>query len=405
MKRAGQAVVGGVILAAVAGLAWFTKEHWLHKHVPAPSVHTVQRGTFELWTPLQGHVEANEVLQVRSPLEGAATVLWIAADESPVTKGEVLLRFDPSVFDEKLIAQERDLRLAQAEWRSLVKGTQPLALQKLQADFSALQAKLDAQQSLEDDTRELVEDKLLSERELRTQEAATNRLKEQLTALKAQRGLLTEHIHPAARERAEARLDAAKRAVARTRKLKDGCVVTSPADGVVQLREVPIGNGELRGLRVGDVVYQNQILLDVADFTTLVIRTQVRETDLSRVQAGMKARLRFPAYPRLEMTASVDTVAVSMDKATRSFLTSLRLTDVDPRLRPGMRCHIQVRSHRQENVVLLPRELVPGIENPTVRIIEADGTARRQHLELGDANTRYVIVENGLQGGERVLTE
>ncbi len=359
--------------------------------------HRVAAGPFAQWTLLRGQVHPAATASVRAELDGLATLTWIIEDGTPVVRGDVLARFDPAALEDRRIGLDRELRMAEAEQRALAEGQHPLELGRLHGELAVALADLDSDRELFADTQALVDEGLISADESRRQQVLVDRALAQTAALSNQVHLTRAVLHPAAAEQALARVEAARDALRRVDAQIAFCELRADRDGTASLPPLPFGN-EMRPARVGDGLYKNQVFLEVADLTDLVVRAEIAETDLPRVQPGMAARIAFPALPGLTMEGTVFSVGARPRGAERRYPVELRLAASDERLRPGLSTDLRVLSFQAEDVVQVPRAAVRfGPHGPEV---EVGGEIRR--VELGPANAEAFVVRDGLRAGERV---
>src|SRR5690606_20146111 len=134
-------------------------------------------------------------------------------DGTPVLEGNPVARFDPSELEEKKLNLERDVEMASAEVRSLTLAQHPLEIQRIESDLRNRQAKLQEEISLRNDTAELVEENLLTREELNRHDLKIQELQSEIEGLKQKVKLTGEILRPAAEQQAEARLNAAKKAL------------------------------------------------------------------------------------------------------------------------------------------------------------------------------------------------
>ena len=354
---------------------------------------------FEKWTPLLGRLEAANPLTLRAELDGLSKITWLIEDGTPVAAGEDLVHFDPSELEERKLTLARDLDIADAELRSLAQAQHPLEMQRLESDLLGLQNEMSEEQSLRNDTAELVNENLLPESELERHDLKIKALQANIQSLQTQITLTREILHPALEQRASARLNAAKTALARVETRLQNTRMTSPVDGTVYLPRLHI-DGEQRQLRVGDGLYRNQVILEVADLTRLIIKTSIPEQALSGVVPGLSARIRFPAFPDKVFSATLSRVGAHPEGDQQRYPVTLELREDPGALRPGLSAEIEVLEYRREDALLVPREWIRFANGQPELHIRGRGF---QAVEIGDGNPGFVCITEGLHPGEVLL--
>jgi HlyD family secretion protein len=375
---------------------------------PGPRETVVTRGPLEVWTPCAGILDARRTETIFSRFQGRATVVEIIPDGAEVHEGDTLIRLDSSDVENELVKVNNDLARSRAELEALEKADIPIERADIEARLGELRALAEAEQQTLADTRDLVERKLLSRRELEQQESRLAVAKAKADQLASQLKLTIDHLHPARLTRARAARDAAQRQYDSACRQLSNAVIRTPAAGLVVHLPVPIGT-EYRTVRVGDSVFPNQPLLCIPDLREFVAQTFIPEADLARVSTAAPARITPLAYPDLPLAATVETISATAQARPgypawqKYFRVTLRLQQADPRLRPGMSVAIDIQSHVRPDAVLLPRRAVQW-ENgrPSCRVPATRHTESRP-LELGVGNDSFFEVLGGVKPGERIL--
>ncbi len=387
------------LLLLIGIAAWV----FISGRAPAENTYTVTLSRFERWHPLSGQLEAKNAVSLRSELDGLSKITWLIEDGTPVFQGDTVARFDPSELEDKKLTLARDLEMASAELRSLSLAQHPLELQRLQSDLRNLEAQYQEQSSLRKDTEELVKENLLSAEELNRHDLKLQELQSDIDGLKQQVKLTEEILHPALEQKAEARLNAAKSALARVEERLKNTEVVAQVQGTVYLPRIPI-DSERRAPRVGDGLYRNQVFMQLADLTELEVQSQIPEQSLSKIVPGLNARIHFPAYPEKVYTALVSRVGAHPEGETQRYPVTLVLQETGPELRPGLTAEIEVLEYINEQAILIPRAWISYRDGvATVRCQSKRGSTEIRELKLGDGNPEFVVVNEGLAVGELLI--
>lgn len=327
---------------------------------------------FDLTVVETGSLQALKSVTYASSIQSnQAKIVALAPEGKVVAKGDLLILFDSTPFEEQI--RESEALLAQAQAES-VKARQDLALQQVQNSEELAAARQKEDQSglelrdVEEGKGKLREDEARAEvaeadRELRRVTSARDDLKpllaegfitrqemdradqevekatEKLAIAKRRHDSFFEFGRPieksqaraealasretlraissAAASRLEQRRAAIEGANSRIREAQSRlntaraqlarCEVRADVPGIVVYRPVFFGS-EQRKPQVGDQVWANQPLLILPDVSKMTVEAKVRETDVHRVAESQKVEIRVAAYPDLQLTGRVTLV-------------------------------------------------------------------------------------------------
>jgi HlyD family secretion protein len=200
-------------------------------------------------------------------------------------------------------------------------------------------------------------------------------------------------------EEAQAKLDLAKQQLQR-------CEVRADVAGIVVYRDVFFGS-EQRKPQVGDQVWANQPLLILPDISKMVVETRVRETDIHKVERNQNVTVRVDAYPDLRLSGKVTLVGTLAQeekerRGTKFFSVQVEINESEPRLRPGMTARVEISVEERKDALSVPIEAVFERDGRNV-VYLAGRHPRPREVVLGPSNADFVVVEKGLQRGDRVL--
>ena len=133
--------------------------------------------------------------------------------------------------------------------------------------------------------------------------------------------------------------------------------VLAPIDGIVIRRNVEIGEVVSSGL---SSYSGGTMLFEIGDPSQLIVRGDIAEIDIGRVEIGQDVDIIVDAYPDTTYRGRVRWIApVGQQKQGSTivtFDTEIEITDNAPRLRQGMSCDIDILFARRDSAVYLPVE-------------------------------------------------
>ena len=133
--------------------------------------------------------------------------------------------------------------------------------------------------------------------------------------------------------------------------------ILAPIDGIVIRRDVEVGEVVSSGL---SSYSGGTMLFEIGDPSQLIVRGDIAEIDIGRVEIGQDVDIIVDAYPDTTYRGRVRWIApVGQQKQGSTivtFDTEIEITDQAPRLRQGMSCDIDILFARRDSAVYLPVE-------------------------------------------------
>ncbi len=190
----------------------------------------------------------------------------------------------------------------------------------------------------------------------------------------------------------EARLEAAKLDL-------EHCTIYAPLSGRVGKLEAHAGQLVASG--------QSTPLATIAKLDPLVVEFSVTEKEFPKVpQLAGRIQVKPLCADCVEKGGSIDFLDNHFDVKTGLILVKGRISNAEYALRPGqtMRVHIPVAV--QTNVKLIPQKAVRyNQQGPYVYVVQPDQTVALRQLILGDEQGNDIVVLEGLDLTEPVITD
>ena len=200
---------------------------------------------------------------------------------------------------------------------------------------------------------------------------------------------------------AEAQVKQNQAALDNARLNLDYCTIRSPINGRAGQRLVDLGNvvtansGSLLVIQRLDPIY--------ADFT-------ITENDLTDVQRNMargalKAEVRLSDEPEKPREGKLTFLDNSVQDGTGTVKLRATITNDDRRFWPGRFANIRLILGMQQSAVLIPAEATQrSAKGSFVYVIKPDSTAELRLVTTGQRQGDLVVVNKGINSGERVVT-
>lgn len=321
-----------------------------------------------------GELEAARSRIIASAVKGdQGKIIDLIADGIYVQPGEVLVRIDPTPFEdkvnqlrvqlkeqeayvnaleqalewEKIQAEHKnrtalyEIESAKLELDKIVYGDGPQEISRLKSAMQKAWLKYEELHAYSNDLIELEAQGFLNATEVKQAQKKLAEEQEAYEMAKLQHDNYVQHVYPMQVKKAETSLKRAQvneeevtksglYSIAKANALLDQAKqslvdlefqmfesekelaqteIKAPTSGMVVHRE-DYRSGQRRKPRVGDILVKNQPLIDLPDLSSMVIKTRVREVDLFKVDIGKKATIEVDAYPQLSFQGTLSSIGV-----------------------------------------------------------------------------------------------
>jgi HlyD family secretion protein len=378
----------GLLLATVAAVAWGLgrPSRVVHVRHSTVTVAPVEQGTFVAEVRARGKLDARQVHFVSAASSGRIETMHAEVGDT-VDAGALLFTLHNP--DAQLAAAKADSDLAKAE----------AELETLRGSFRARRLELSEERI-----------RLASRHERATREhgvleelaSAGASGRDELTTAETELRETTALVEAVARRADDLKLgEAAEIRAQRTRiahlstvrdvqhRLVEELQVRAPRAGV--LKERPVSLGEW--------VSSGQLLARLVDPHDLEAKAEVSEVDVAKISVGMSARI---VVEQASLRAEVHAIAPSAKAGAVE--TRLRiLEDLPTSARIDQGIDVFIETHRAPGVLILRRPVGTAAHTRVDLFVVSENDARSRSVRLGEASERTVIIESGLDSGERVI--
>lgn len=407
-------LLGLSVSVAIASLAFFaspssSRPNSNPRMLSGPTA-KVQREPLATWSTYAGKVEPRNPVAVMSRFRGNATVIELAPEGSRVSKGDVLARLDSATVEREVVKLEHDYAVAESELSSFKNAKAPIEIKEQSINLSEIRSSLGGEENYLDALIRLGKEGLVSEQEIEQQREKVDGIKTQLDKAELQLRVTQAYLHPSEIKRAEAKLAAVGNELRIAKDQLRESAIIAPADGVVIHTPLYI-TSEFRPVRIGDSLYPNQPFMMIHDTKDLVVRCELPESELSRVQERQQVFVQPLAYPELRIRGEIEAVSPMAQVASgrpawqKFFHVAVRLIDVDSRLRPGMTVTTHILSYYNSDVATVPRRAVSWRNGEAVVNVVNGSRQETRVVKLGGSDERSFEVVEGLQVGDEVVIE
>jgi len=170
-------------------------------------------------------------------------------------------------------------------------------------------------------------------------------------------------------------------------------VIRAPFAGVVVERAVDVGEYVSPGRRIATVV----------DVQKLRLELTIPESGAAAVKAGSRVEFRVRAFDKQTFGAEVKYVGPVLRRATHDLVVEALVDNSGGQLRPGMFAEADLAVAEQK-LPVAPRSALVGHAPSVHAFVVKGGVAEERVVMLGAEHGDTVTVLDGLQAGERVVT-
>ena len=369
MKKAIKWIVGVLVLAAIAGGAWFFfKPQDKTAYITEP----VKRDTISQTVSATGEIMASQMVDVGAQASGQIKKLHVKLGQV-VKKGDLIAEIDSTTQVNTLNTNKAKLETYQAQLASA-----EIALRSAEKKYKREQA--------------LWKENATSKAELETAEDTYAAAKAQITELKS------------SIKQTQIAINTAEADLGYTR-------ITAPMDGTVVSVVV----------EEGQTVNANQTtpnIVQLADLSMMLNRMQIAEGDITKVQTGQKVKFTILSEPDSPIEAelgSIDPGLTTMSKGSYSNSTDTTESAIyyyarsfvpndDGKLAIGMTTQNTIEIASAPNVLTVPSIAIKRRQGKAyVRVLSADNQATEKEITTGLKDSINTEVKSGLAEGEKVI--
>jgi membrane fusion protein, macrolide-specific efflux system len=166
-------------------------------------------------------------------------------------------------------------------------------------------------------------------------------------------------------------------------------------------------DGEIivRAVEPGQTITSSDAVLVISD--RLIVRAQVDETDVGKVQLGQKASISLDAYPNTKIKAVVQHIYYESKIVNNVTMYEVDMIpdEVPAFFRSGMNANIDIMEKDKENILLIPIDAVSSEKDGKyVFISQGAGKESKLHkVETGISDDKNIEIISGLSTKDKVL--
>jgi HlyD family secretion protein len=327
-------------------------------------------------------------------------VSWIADDGSLLTKGQVIVRFDETDFENLLLRGREDRSTATNKFTK-ADAESSATRKNLRRDARLAQSEVEAAQRFKFDDAEIFSRYARIEAEV-DQDLAGSRKRhaEEVLGVRDDLARVERDLISIEDRRAGIKIKQAEEGL-------QALQVAAPHDGILVLQRNWRGDMP----RVGDTMWRGQPIGEIPELNAMQAEVFVLEADAAGLAVDQKATLFLEADTRTQFKGKVK----SVDKVARPriprqpvqyFGVTVELERTDRNLmKPGARVRATLEVENQANAFAIPRQALFEKEGKKLVYRKKDDAFEPVEVTIGSSSAGRVVVTKGLAKGDEIALE
>lgn len=176
------------------------------------------------------------------------------------------------------------------------------------------------------------------------------------------------------------------------------CRLTAPVSGIIGQRAV----------KAGETALPSQAVVTILDISSVKVKVSIPESEVSGIHASTPTTVSVEAAG-IQVNGGRIEKGVVADALTHTYDVRIQVANGDRKLLPGMVASVQFAAitPQQNEQTMLPVTAVQKAADGSLFVwtVAKDSTAHRAKVSIGVTNGNNVSVTEGLESGQRVVTE
>jgi HlyD family secretion protein len=358
--------------------------------------------TFARRVTAEGTLKAVKATPVGVPPHATSPmkVSWIADDGTLLRKGDVIVRFDATDFENQLLLGREDRSTAMNKFEKA--GAESSATRKnLGRDARLAQSELEAAARFKFDDEEIFSRYARIENEVdQTLAQSRKRHAEEVLGVRDNLSRVERDLISIEDRKAGMKIKQAEEGL-------QALQVVAPHDGILVMQRN--WRGEIA--RVGDTLWRGQPIGEIPELTSMQAEVFVLEADAAGLAVDQKATLFLESQSDVRFSGKIK----SIDKMARPriprqpvqyFGVTVQLDRTDVRLmKPGARVRALLEVENQANAFAIPRQALFEKDGKRLVYVKKGGTFTPVEVTIGSSSAGRVVVTKGLSRGDEIALQ
>jgi len=358
----------------------------------------VRVGPFQVSIKVSGEIRATNSYTITVPRGrfGQTQIVYLVPEGTTVKAGDIVVRFATTEIEKVILDRESELTMLNSDYK------------KLQADQESRMLDLKSTlrtSELAMEQAQLQTEKVKFESEVARKEAEISFERSKLNLEQAKRRIESQlRVDKSEDMKAQLKIQQVSSDLEKARNEREQLIMKAPMPGLV-VYEMNWQTG--RKVAIGDSPWPGMALVSLPDLSKMQTVSNVNEVDISKVRTGQTVEVRLDAFPErafAAQVAAVGTIGQMKDRASsiKTFEVVMDIEGADPILKPGMTTSNEIIMAVLERAVYVPLESVFDREGQAIVYRMNSDEAIPRRVLTGERNSNFVVIQRGLNPGDRV---
>ncbi len=368
---------------------------------PGDKVETVAvgSGVFEIVLHADGELLAAESTPVKPPpgSRNPRTIEWMVADNSWVTKGQVVARFDASSAERG--TRDIGIELSKVDIQVMAKQRE---LERLLSELGNEMDLVDVEKvmaesfSFENELAYSRHEIIDAMRDRKLLDYRSGHLEDKEITYRDRQGA-EEAVLTAARETQESKFQEHKSQL-------DNSEILAPHDGFFVYDKSWFG----QKIDIGSTVFPGNKIATIPNLDRMKAELYVLETESVGLSVGQSVQVIIDAYPDRPLSGTVAHISATASPIARNipvkfFTVTVALDDADPKwIRPESQVSAVVAIDRIEGTIFIPNQAIFSDTSGDWVLVQEGGDLVRREIELGLRGANRSQVVSGLKKTDEI---
>jgi len=413
-KWAARWIIAGVVILLLLGGWRFAAE----KFNPAPVVEVQRVRSISAASAPEGVIlNATGYIVAAHKIEVAAKVIgrvkWIGVDKGDrVKEGEVLVRLEDDEYQAQLMQAKGQLTSLEAKLAEAMNGSRPEEVAQAQANVNTAQSDLDNARVTLERNKNLLKDGVVAKQVVDDSQARYDNALHRVISLQKTFELVKLGPRQEQVDSLRGQVDQARGAVNYAQTNLANTIIRAPVTGTILERAVEKGEFVTTSF-VGDRGAKGYVV-SLADLNDLEVELDIAQNDFAKLHANQHGAVTTDAFPDRKYDGFIKEISPEANRQKATVQVKVKISKPDTYLRPEMNASVAFAS--EENAgqkstrtgsesAAKPVVIVPAsaLHDGAVFVL-LDGKALRRAVKTGATSAQGVRVEQGLVGGEDLIT-
>ncbi len=437
----------------------------------------VKRGPLTISFVESGTIKARDQIIIKNEVEGRTSIISLVPEGTRVQEGDLLVELDASSLQDDKIDQEIRVQNAEASYISAkeslavienkaqsdvdlakldyefarqdrqkyIEGEYPYELDKADAEIQLAQEELTRAQQTLKWSKQLYEEKYISQTELQADEIAEKKRSLDVKLAEKSKQLLTDFTYKRDLAQLDSDVSQTQMALERTeRKAKADVIqaqadlkakeaefmrqkdklakiedqiektrIIAPADGLVIYATSARRGGyrsNVEPLEEGTEVREREELIYLPTANLSKAEISIHESNLEKTRLGLPAVIKVDALPGEIFYGTVrqiaplpDAQSMWMNPDLKVYTSEIYIDGSYENLRTGMSCQAEIIVQQYSDVLYVPLQAVVRIGTVPHVYVKDDKSFVARPVQVGLDNNKMIHVTEGLREGDTVL--